>query len=395
MKKLIVKKALSLLAAVSMLMSICAVSQLTAFAEAKTGSCGENITWTLTNDGSLILIGNGITKDLSSSSAQPWGKERTSITNVQINEGITYIGENMFNGCTSLISLSLPHSLTNIGDNAFQNCSALSSIVLPDGIVSIGKKAFSDCSGLPSIELPNSIMNIGEGAFYNCENLVKVVLPENIATIQKNTFHSCRNLSKVTIPKSVLTIGSGAFYNNRNLKTVYYTGSESEWAEIIIDQNNDDLTKNPIQYNYGNQSAGSAFGATSQTITDIASNNEFVLYIGQKTAIVFGEKKTNDVEPIVRNDRTMLPARFVAENLGATVEWNQDDQQVIIVKDDTKIVLTIGSSSASINGKQITLDSPAFVENDRTYTPVRFIAENLGAEVTWNGENQSVTIAKK
>ena len=125
------------------------------------------------------------------------------------------------------------------------------------------------------------------------------------------------------------------------------------------------------------------------------SKNEITLTIGQKDATVFGETKQNDVAPIIRNDRTMLPARFVAEALGATVTWNNDERKVTITKDDITIIIYIDSDKAYVNGKEVTLDSPAFIENDRTYTPLRFIAENLGATVDWNETEQKVIITKK
>lgn len=120
-----------------------------------------------------------------------------------------------------------------------------------------------------------------------------------------------------------------------------------------------------------------------------------MLYIGKTSASVFGQSVENDVAPVVRNDRTMLPARFVAENLGASVAWDQAAQQVTITKGNTVIVITIGSTVAYVNGQAQTLDSPAFIENDRTYTPVRFIAENLNADVGWDQAAQQVTITPK
>lgn len=123
-------------------------------------------------------------------------------------------------------------------------------------------------------------------------------------------------------------------------------------------------------------------------------DNEFILTIGSKYAIVYGEVKVNDVAPIIRNERTMLPARFVAENLGATVSWNQSEQQVIITNGTTKIVLTIGLPYAVVNGEYEALDCAPFIENERTYTPVRLIAESLGARVDWDGSTQSVIITR-
>ena len=108
---------------------------------------------------------------------------------------------------------------------------------------------------------------------------------------------------------------------------------------------------------------------------------------------LFSEKQ-NDVAPVIKGDRAYLPVRFIAENLGATVEWNKDTRTVTITKDDIKIVITIGAETAIVNGETITLDYPAFIENDRTYTPIRFVAEKLGCEVLWNDKTQEIVITK-
>ena len=129
------------------------------------------------------------------------------------------------------------------------------------------------------------------------------------------------------------------------------------------------------------------------------SSNTIVLTIDEHDALVYGTTKTNDVAPKIVNDRTMLPARFIAENLGATVEWDGEKQLVTITgktekQEDVIILITIGSDYAKVNGEDVKLDSPAFVENDRTYTPIRFISENLGATVEWNETEQTVTIQR-
>ena len=129
------------------------------------------------------------------------------------------------------------------------------------------------------------------------------------------------------------------------------------------------------------------------------SSNTIVLTIDEHDALVYGITKTNDVAPKVVNDRTMLPARFIAEHLGATVEWDGEKQLVTITgknekQEDVTILITIGSDYAKVNGEDVKLDSPAFVENDRTYTPIRFISENLGATVEWNETEQTVTIQR-
>ncbi len=119
------------------------------------------------------------------------------------------------------------------------------------------------------------------------------------------------------------------------------------------------------------------------------------LWIGSKYAKVFGMMIENDVAPQVVNDRTMLPIRFVAEALGATVNWTEAEPDKVQINKEGKIIdLYIGSAEAYVDGNKTMLDSPAFIENDRTFLPVRFISENLGAIVAWDEATEKVTITK-
>lgn len=145
---------------------------------------------------------------------------------------------------------------------------------------------------------------------------------------------------------------------------------------------------------------GTAGGKNDKNTKKDNTANQLVLYIGQKDALVFGNAVTNDVAPKIHDDRTMLPARFVAENLGAEVSWD-GEKQLVTVKgrnlktgEDITILICIGSDTAYVNGKEVKLDSAAFIENDRTYTPVRFVSEELGADVEWIEAEQKVVITK-
>ena len=121
---------------------------------------------------------------------------------------------------------------------------------------------------------------------------------------------------------------------------------------------------------------------------------EMVMTIGSNNILINGEKIQNDVAPKIVNDRAMLPSRCVAENLGATVEWDNDKQLVTINGKDTTILITIGAKKAIVNGNEVMLETPAFIENDRTYTPLRLISEQLGAKVEWDSGNVQITITK-
>ncbi|WP_418702954.1 stalk domain-containing protein, partial [Anaerotignum faecicola] len=123
-------------------------------------------------------------------------------------------------------------------------------------------------------------------------------------------------------------------------------------------------------------------------------NNEIILTIGSRKISVFGREIKNDVAPKIVNDRTMLPIRIVAESLGGTVTWNGELQRVTIQEGADVILITIGADTAYVNGTAVKLDAAAFVENGRTYLPLRFVSETLGAQVAWNEAEKTVTITK-
>ncbi len=119
-----------------------------------------------------------------------------------------------------------------------------------------------------------------------------------------------------------------------------------------------------------------------------------ILTIGEKETKTFGEMKTNDVAPKIINERTVLPIRFIAEEFGAVVDWIAETNTVTIKNADVEISLVIGEDSATVNGETVKLDIKSFVENGRTYMPVRFIMEGLDTVVDWNAEDRQVIITK-
>ncbi|MDO5479849.1 MAG: copper amine oxidase N-terminal domain-containing protein [Clostridia bacterium] len=176
--------------------------------------------------------------------------------------------------------------------------------------------------------------------------------------------------------------------------TVSYKAPENVVADtiVVVDANGEVIE---VEYDAEKGTITFPAGEAGEYTIEAATEEEvMILTIDEHDAHVFGDEKTNDVAPKIVNDRTMLPARFVAEHLGASVAWDEAARKVTITKDDIVIEITIDAETAVVNGKEVKLDAPAFIENDRTYTPIRFISENLGAKVFWNGETEKVTIVK-
>ncbi len=102
--------------------------------------------------------------------------------------------------------------------------------------------------------------------------------------------------------------------------------------------------------------------------------------------------KYDNVVPIIENGRTLVPVRAVSETLDCDVAWHNDTQEINITKGDVFINLTVGSTSAYVNGAENKLDAAPDIRSGRTLVPLRFISESLNLDVDWNGETKTITI---
>ncbi|MCD8128722.1 MAG: leucine-rich repeat protein, partial [Oscillospiraceae bacterium] len=215
-------------------------------ANTTSGTCGENVTWTLDmNTGVLTISGEGWMEDYSG--GVPWYSQRESITAVVIENGVTSIGDYAFDRCSNLTSVTISNSVTSIGDSAFWGCSSLTGVTLPGSVTSIGSSAFYYCSSLTSITIPSSVTSIEDAAFASCGSLTEIkvsehntiycstdgilfaknmteliyypagkteafyAIPDGVSIIGDYAFFSCDSLTNVTIPSGVTYIGYAAF----------------------------------------------------------------------------------------------------------------------------------------------------------------------------------------
>ncbi len=119
-----------------------------------------------------------------------------------------------------------------------------------------------------------------------------------------------------------------------------------------------------------------------------------LLTIGRMVMMVNGKTLTLDAEPFIRNSRTMVPVRAIAEAFGAEVRWEPRSETVEIALDGMFISMQIGNSIAMTGNKVYRLDAPPVIHKSRTFVPIRFIAEAFGSSVEWDAKDQVVTIQR-
>ena len=207
---------------------------------ASSGNCGDsgsNVTWLLDDNGTLTISGSGKIEDYRSDIDQPWYSNRSDITSVVIEPGVTSIGSQAFYECSNLTSITIPSGLTSIGEQAFGNCTGLTSITIPSGFISIGDYAFWNCTGLTSITIQNGVTSIGTGAFWNCTGLTSITIPSSVTSIGVNVFYNCTGLTDITVDSnnSSFCSESGVLFNKDKTTLIYYPLGKNDSSYTIPD----------------------------------------------------------------------------------------------------------------------------------------------------------------
>lgn len=112
------------------------------------------------------------------------------------------------------------------------------------------------------------------------------------------------------------------------------------------------------------------------------------MQIGRKSISVNGNLAQKDAAPVIQNSRTLVPIRFITESLGGAVAWNGESKEVTLLLDGKEIKMTLGKTLEKYGVAPVIMDS-------RTYVPVRFVADALGAQTSWNEAEKTVTLVRE
>lgn len=212
------------------------ISELQTFDEAviNGGTCGNNLTWLLSTDGTLKINGSGKINDWTRSDSAPWKTYQDQIKRIIVAEGITAIGDYSFSSCYEAKEIILPSTIQTIGEWAFEHCWQLEELNLPDSVVSLGEDSFYRCEKLQKIELPNGIEKIPDYAFSGCKELKVISWSDSLKEIGYMAFSSCESLEWLELPDSVKRIDDYAFLWCYDLEDVVIPDSVVGFGEVIF-----------------------------------------------------------------------------------------------------------------------------------------------------------------
>jgi len=118
-----------------------------------------------------------------------------------------------------------------------------------------------------------------------------------------------------------------------------------------------------------------------------------VVAAGTPRLVINGQLQSGPAQPVFAGNSLLVPLRVISESLGAQVDWDGATQVVTVRQYGHVVVLRVGKSTAAVDGKEITLDVPARLVNDRTMVPLRFVSEALGAQVSWDAKTNTATVS--
>ena len=299
-----------------------------------------------------------------------------------------------------------------IGDTVLRYIGTDKNPVVPDGIKAINEYAFRYCD-IDTVTLPGSLETIGEAAFH-MSTIKGVVIPKNVKKIDDNAFEWCPLLEKVTFEGNP-QIGSKSFEISDRLtedNLIFKTSAPELKNKILsfgivendltsfyelLNQNRSKVGFDEIDTVISPKPTAAPTAAPDETPAPTAvpaetpspSAEPKTLYIkgGETITIKVDEKTVDfpDAKPFVDdNGRTQVPVRAVSEMLDCKVDWVQETHTAVIEKENGELItLTLGSSVMTIGENQVKMDTTVLLKEERTYIPVRFVAEALGLTVEW------------
>lgn len=345
------------------------------------GTCGDNLAWTLDEGGVLNIRGTGDMYDYSGDVETPWSEYWDIIETVNIENGVTSIGDFAFWGNSAMTEVNIPDSVTRIGVGAFSDCGSLTGVEIPDSVTGIGAYAFSPCISLTEIlvdednpnyssdaygvlfnkdkttliccpagktgeyKIPDSVTGISDYAFESCVGLTSVEIGSSVTDIGTWGFGYCINLAEITFKGSAPAFSDDAFEMVTDA-TAYYPAGNDTWTEAVMQDYGGTITW--VAYADGMAKIGDVAYATVADALEAAEVGDTV------TLLQNAEEDTVTVRKGITLDLNSyaLTADYVFAVNGSNIADNSSDNTGVLVVNPDHMMINSGNAHLPIwNGE--------------------------------------------
>lgn len=203
------------------------------------GTCGDDLTWNLDENGVMTISGTGAMADFDQQkncASTPWVRYTSYIKEVVVEDGVTSVSNDAFAWCDRLKKVSLPDSLLTLEYQAFYCCRNLTDLTLPKNLQTIGGEAFTN-DGFSELTIPESVTKIGGGAFGGCKYIKQMYIPASVSEIEGNVFWNCCEFIKVSEDNQNYSSEKGILYNKDKTEiiSIPYFMKDVELAEGVTE----------------------------------------------------------------------------------------------------------------------------------------------------------------
>lgn len=221
------------------------------------------------------------------------------------------------------------------------------------------------------------------------ENINKEI---NVADLSAYTKFNIDTKNKIIKRGMTLSLDTRGEYKGRKIKI----------SPRVINYSFEDMTASvdPNTFNINIEDYGrnpkiiAKLGDKTSTLSLYDENTKLIkMKINDVNYSINGEVKKMDAKPFIKNDRTLVPLRFIVEAIGGEVNWDNDNRLVTVNSKGKTIELPIDSKTIKIDGKDVNIDQAAIIKGDRTFVPIRFIAENLDMVVNYINDTREIEIS--
>lgn len=194
------------------------------------GNFGDDVYYNLDADGTLKLTGSGDPYDNTEYSEIPWSEYNWMINKVEIADGITFIPNYAFYGCSNIETITIPDSVTRIGDYAFDGCGSLREIKFSNNLEEIGTSALGVCISLRELKLPASLRKIGFNAFLGL-NVLSLEIPEGVTDIAYGALCGVNSVM-LSLPSTLNYAYDGYIFSSDNLKYIKVSSDSKSYSSV-------------------------------------------------------------------------------------------------------------------------------------------------------------------